>query len=53
METVLKKINDSKRIPGFHGGRGFGVVCRWRRFWQFMDKGDAEWATSCARWECI
>jgi tripartite-type tricarboxylate transporter receptor subunit TctC len=43
METVLKKINESKEYRGFMAGRGFGVAyADAAGFGQFMDKGDAD-----------
>ena len=46
METVLKKINESKEYREFMAGRGFGVAyADGAGFGQFMDKGDAEMGT--------
>lgn len=43
METVLKKINESKEYRDFMAGRGFGVAyADAAGFGQFMDKGDAD-----------
>jgi len=43
METVLKKINDSKEFRDFMANRGFGVAyANGPAFGKFMDKGDAD-----------
>ena len=43
METVLKKINDSKEFRDFMANRGFGVAyADGPAFGKFMDKGDAD-----------
>lgn len=43
METVLKKINDSKEFRDFMATRGFGVAyADGAAFGKFMDKGDAD-----------
>ena len=43
METVLKKINDSKEYQDFMAVRGFGVAYAGSvEFGKFMDKGDAD-----------
>ena len=43
METVLKKINDSKEFRDFMATRGFGVAyADGPAFGKFMDKGDAD-----------
>jgi len=43
LETVLKKINESKEYRDFMAGRGFGVAyADAAGFGQFMDKGDAD-----------
>lgn len=43
METVLKKINESKEYRDFMSGRGFGVAyADAAGFGKFMEKGDAD-----------
>lgn len=43
METVLKKINDSKEFRDFMATRGFGVAyADGAAFGKFMDKGDVD-----------